>query len=481
MFRGDATPGRPAGLGRFEFCPFRSPPADIKNDRAEGDAHRHFNQTGVPDLPCESEHLGSRALRRSNAGKPGAAPADDRCDVRESLDVVDERWRSPQSSLRRVGGTRTGPAAFPLDGTDERGFLAADEGPRTDAEIDTEVESRFENPVAKKSLLFRMLNRQPQPFDGKRIFGADVDVPLVGPHGIAGDRHSLKHPVRVSFKNAPVHECARIPFVGVAHNILLLICRLADDPPFQSRGIPRTSASAKTALPYLVDDFARSHLGHDLGERGVALRRDVFVDVLGVDAAAVLEDDLELRREKGARRVDKVLAHLLPIEDMPVDDLLRDRLVDVLVHGPFGSDADEGAFPTEPHTARPDSAHFPLNPSFFQDLQKRVTDAAASTRCTAGGGAIEYPMCELPLALLFLLGELFEIFDRHAGTSSFVFCHSSMRATADSGVSFAATLLSTTATGARPHDPTQRAETRDTWSSGVVSPNLMWQRCSTAC
>src|SRR5512136_2037402 len=84
------------------------------------------------------------------------------------------------------------------------------------------------------------------------------------------------------------------------------------------------------------------------------------------------------------------------------------------------------------------------------------------------------------LACLFFFRHFLEIFNRHAGTSSAFACHCSICLTAPWTVSFPATWLSTTATGARPHEPTQRAETSEIFPSGVVSPNLVLQQCSTA-
>ena len=103
---GDAAAGRAAGLDRLELPAVRDAAADLVDDLAQRDAHRHLDQAGVVDLPGQGEHLGALALLGADAGEPVAAVADDRRDVGERLDVVDERRAAPEARTRpgRAGG-----------------------------------------------------------------------------------------------------------------------------------------------------------------------------------------------------------------------------------------------------------------------------------------------------------------------------------------------------------------------------------------
>jgi len=101
---------------------------------------------------------------------------DDPGDVREGLDVVDAGGAAPQAL---VGGERRAHprhAALALDGPDERGLLAADEGAGALLELDVELEVGAVDLVAQQVPLLGLLDGDVQPLDGLGVLGAAVDV-----------------------------------------------------------------------------------------------------------------------------------------------------------------------------------------------------------------------------------------------------------------------------------------------------------------
>ena len=58
--------------------------------------------------------------------------------------------------------------------------------------------------------------RQQEP-----VLTAQVNESLLCPHGFAGYRHAAVDLIYHTVKNLPVLECAGLPFIGVADNILL--------------------------------------------------------------------------------------------------------------------------------------------------------------------------------------------------------------------------------------------------------------------
>ena len=100
--------------------------------------------------------------------------------------------------------------------------------------------------------------------------------------------------MRIAFDGRPVHVSARIAFVGVADDVFDLAldpgCRL----PLYARGEPGAAAATEPRSLHHVDDLLGRHLEESLLEGEVAFPRDVFLDVLGVDHAAVAQDDAEL-------------------------------------------------------------------------------------------------------------------------------------------------------------------------------------------
>ena len=101
--------------------------------------------------PGQGEHLGALALLGADRGEPLAAVADDRRNVGEGLDVVDQRRAAPQARLGRERRTRARAAALAFD----RGDQSAVSSPHTNApaprRISTcEVEGRAADAVAQQ-------------------------------------------------------------------------------------------------------------------------------------------------------------------------------------------------------------------------------------------------------------------------------------------------------------------------------------------
>ena len=62
----------------------------------------------------------------------------------------------------------------------QRRLLAADEGARAVAQLDVEREARAQDVVAQQPVFPRLFDGSPEPFDGQRVFGADVDQSVRG-------------------------------------------------------------------------------------------------------------------------------------------------------------------------------------------------------------------------------------------------------------------------------------------------------------
>ena len=119
--------------------------------------------------------------------------------------------------------------------------MRAVSSPHTKAPAPILISRSKSKPVSKmffpRNLYFlRLVDGPGQPFDGKRVFRPDIDVALVGTDRISGDCHRLDHAVRVAFEHAPVHEGARVAFVGVAdHDTSSSPCGFVGELPFQAR------------------------------------------------------------------------------------------------------------------------------------------------------------------------------------------------------------------------------------------------------
>jgi len=118
--------------------------------------------------------------------------------------------------------------------------------------------------------------------------------------------------MRVAFDDGPVHECARIAFVGVADEVFLAPLVLPGQPPFAAGGEAAAAAAAQPAELHLGDHLDRRLAVQGLDESGVAAPGDVFLDPGGIDAAAVGQHPPGLGREKGML-VDERHAGVRPV------------------------------------------------------------------------------------------------------------------------------------------------------------------------
>ena len=150
---GDAAAGRAAGLDRLELLAAGHAAADVVDDLAERGAHRHFDQAGVLDLAGQGEDLGAAALFGADPGEPVGPVVDHGRHVGEGLDVVDHGGLAPQAALGGIRRADARLAALALDRVDQRGLLAADEGPGAQADFQVEIEAGAEDVLAQQAPL----------------------------------------------------------------------------------------------------------------------------------------------------------------------------------------------------------------------------------------------------------------------------------------------------------------------------------------
>ena len=294
----DAAAGGSAALHGFEVSAARDAAADVIDDLAHRGTHVDFHEAVVDDLAGQREDLGAFALFGAHGGVPCAALADDDRDGGEGLDVVEDGGLFPEARERRERGTRTGLAALAFDGAHERGFFAADEGARAHHDFDVEVEAGIEDVLAEQTIFVGLVDRLAHALDRERVLGAAVDDAFVRADRAGADRHAFDDALRVAFKLGAVHECARVAFVGVAHDVFLVAGSLLAELPLEAGGEARAAPSADAGFLDLLDDLVGGHLGERLGEGAPAIHGDIFVDALGVDDAAVSAGHLVLVAEE---------------------------------------------------------------------------------------------------------------------------------------------------------------------------------------
>ena len=411
---GDAAAGRAAGLHRLELASAGDAAADVVDDLAQRGAHRDLDEADVVDLAGEREDLRAGVAGDgldpvavlvalgdpvADLAVPGGALAQDDGDRGVGLDVVHVGGAAPVAAAD-VGGEgrlRRGLAALALHRVDEGRLLAADERAGAELDLDVEAEVRAEDVLAEQAARARLVDRHLEAGDRERILRADVDEALLGADRVGADRHRLDDAGGVALHDRAVHERARVAFVGVADDVLLVGLHARGDLPLEARREARAAAPADARVEHLLHDVHRLHLRERLGEALVALVGDVLLEVLRLDEAAVAQRDallLGVERHLGVV-VDLLLERRLHVEqaldDLVADDVLRDDLRGVLgldldVEDVVGHDLHDRALGAEAEAARLDHADVVLEARGL-DLGAEVRHELLGVRRVAAGAA----------------------------------------------------------------------------------------------
>ena len=133
-----------------------TPPPMSKIICRKRDAQRHFDQAGAASpcrpgrrswCPCSSRCRTGRTSRRRAAGSSATQAR-----VSTLLMIVGLPHRPGDGGERRAGA---GHAALAFDRGDQRGLLAADEGPGALLDLDVKVEARAQDVVAQQTVALR--------------------------------------------------------------------------------------------------------------------------------------------------------------------------------------------------------------------------------------------------------------------------------------------------------------------------------------
>ena len=121
----------------------------------------------------------------------------------------------------------------------------------------------------------------------------------------------------------------------------------------------------------------------------------------------------------------------------------------------------------QPHASHAFNQHLMIHACLGDFLFKRLANLIGARREAPGGDTDAHVMRELLLRLTLGLRDLAQFVDGHGRIPFW------MRASIPVGATLPSTALSTTAAGASPQEPRQRAVSRESSPSGVVSPGLM--------
>ena len=255
-----------------------------------------------------------------------------------------------------------------------------------------EIETGTEDVLAQQTVLSGLIDRDLQARHGDRILRTDIDVALGRADGVARDGHRLDDAVRVAFQHGAVHERTGIALVRVADDVFLRCLVRGAQRPLAAGGEPAAAAPAQAGIGDLLDDVLGRHLGQHLAEGGIAVHRDVFLDALGIDHAAVAQHHAVLRFVECGIIKGNVALHRLvgagvvihqPLHDAALEQMLVHDLVDVLrldaaVERAVRMHDDHGAERAQTEAAGLDDLDLVLQPACRDAVGERLLDRFAA-------------------------------------------------------------------------------------------------------
>jgi hypothetical protein len=155
---------------------------------------------------------------------------------------------------RRPRGDR---AAQALQAGEQRRLLADDVGARALDDRDVEREVAAEHARAEHAVAVRLRDRRLQQRLGARVLRARQDEAVVGPDGVARERHPLDQQVRVGLHEDLVDVGAGIALVAVGDDELALALGLARELPLRARREAGAAAAADGCGLDLLEQLLR--------------------------------------------------------------------------------------------------------------------------------------------------------------------------------------------------------------------------------
>ena len=140
--------GRTADLYSLKLFAVGNTAADIIDNLAHGNTHRHLCQTGIIDFASQSENLGALGFFSTQLTVPVCAVNDNLRHVSKGFYVVDVRRLAPQAADRREWRTRARHTALAFDRSHQGGFFAANKGTGALFDMNSKAEIAFKNMLA---------------------------------------------------------------------------------------------------------------------------------------------------------------------------------------------------------------------------------------------------------------------------------------------------------------------------------------------
>src|SRR5438552_3241978 len=146
------------------------------------------------------------------------------------------------------------------DRVEDGGFLAADVGAGSLADLDVEANASTHQVAAEEAASPRRVDRALQPLDREGVLSTHVDESLLASRRVGADRHRLDDRERVALHEHAVLEGAWLRLVRVADQVARPRRLPCDGLPLAAGGKGRSSTPRQLRVEHLPDHAFRPEL-----------------------------------------------------------------------------------------------------------------------------------------------------------------------------------------------------------------------------
>ena len=244
---GDQAPQGAADLEGLDGVAGAAPQA--LQDLAQGGAHRHLVNAGAVEAAVQGDQLGAGAACQA-LGRVGlAAGRQDKGQIGQGLHVAEQGGFAEQALAGGEGrpDPDLGPQA--LDGVQQGGLLAADVGPRARDDVKAKGGPGAAPPVPQETQAIQFADGRPDGRERLGILAADVEDAGIGADEGAHGQHAGQDRMGPLLQEPLVGVGPRVPLVGIADDILLVIHRRAGGLDLEVEGEAGAPPAAQPRAP----------------------------------------------------------------------------------------------------------------------------------------------------------------------------------------------------------------------------------------
>ena len=165
---------------------------DVKDNIPKCYSHWNFHEPRIFHFSSNRKYLGSFASFCTDLRVPICPAINYHWHIGPGLYIVNIGRFAPEAGDRGVGGARSGLTQAALNRSHQGRLFAAHKGPGAPDHLDVKVESGVEDVLPQEAVFPSLVDGDSEPLHGQGVFVADVDVALVGAHGVGADEHSFQ-------------------------------------------------------------------------------------------------------------------------------------------------------------------------------------------------------------------------------------------------------------------------------------------------